>query len=367
MRCLINACFELCGLFYGVVQRVYNFVYDVGILSSWDPPVPIIGIGSLSIGGSGKTPFAAMVAELLKKRGIKAGIVSHGYKQKSKRCVLVPPAMYPHAGDEAVLLHLLTGLPVVSGKDRRRCIENLLNIREDTRVLIADDILQHRRVNPTITILLTSWDRPFWRDRFFPAGRLRDGMWQLKRVDAIVITYTPASSRPKDAVLQTMPPRLIEILTARDVRLFTAGFRYESLIPLKEWIKKVRGEAVTITGLPEGSRLMLVSGIAQSDRWIGWWNRSGGKYLIRSIRQYPDHYRYRLADVSEWVEVLKSGKVDFIILTEKDAVRIFSLLSNSDYEWVMNRIYVHPLRMYVLEKEFESWLRERLVKYGIMW
>lgn len=186
---------------YGAGVRLRNWSYDRGILRQTSYPIPIICVGNLAVGGSGKTPHVELIVELLKEQ-YKLAVLSRGYKRKSKGLQLATrSSTAKDVGDEpAQIKEKYPEVIVVVDANRRRAISYLLSLPEAERpeVVILDDGFQHRRVKPSFSILLTDYHEPFYADKLMPVGRLRENVERRYAADCVVVTRSPMEIKPID-------------------------------------------------------------------------------------------------------------------------------------------------------------------------
>ena len=176
---------------YGWVIRIRHFLFDKGILSSTGYDLPIICVGNLSTGGTGKTPMVLYLLNLLKEH--KVATLSRGYKRKSTGFIMASEATNPSIlGDEPSLFYQRFPKATISvGEDRNKAIKALLSLSAHPNIIILDDGFQHRRVRPGFSILLTDYGNLFSRDYFLPVGNLRDTRATASRAQMIVVTKCP--------------------------------------------------------------------------------------------------------------------------------------------------------------------------------
>ncbi|EEG83849.1 tetraacyldisaccharide 4'-kinase [Proteus penneri ATCC 35198] len=173
---------------YGVITLLRRFAYQKGWLASWKAPVPVVIVGNLTAGGNGKTPIVIWLVEQLIQQGFKPGVVSRGYGGKSDHYPLLltsntSPAM---AGDEPVLIHHRTGVPVAVAPNRRDAVKALL-AQHELDVIITDDGLQHYALQRDYEIVVIDGLRRFGNGWWLPAGPMRERARRLKSVDAIIV------------------------------------------------------------------------------------------------------------------------------------------------------------------------------------
>src|SRR3954463_5698973 len=180
------------ALLYGLIVTIRNWLYDKKILRSATFSFPLICIGNLSVGGTGKSPMVEYLIELLQP-DINVATLSRGYKRKTKGYGLATEATTAlEIGDEPMQFHLkFPQIAVAVGEERLVAIPQLLQDRPETGVIILDDAFQHRAINAGLNILLTDFNKPFYNDWFLPTGDLRDERRSYKRAHIIVVTKCP--------------------------------------------------------------------------------------------------------------------------------------------------------------------------------
>ena len=274
---------------YGLLVRARRYAYRTGVLPSLRQPRPVVVVGNLTVGGSGKTPLVAWLAAALGARGIRVGIVSRGYGGTGTGETLVTPATDPSvAGDEPVLLARRTGVPVAVGRDRARAAALL---PPAVALIIADDGLQHYRLARDLEILVIDGERRFGNERLLPAGPLREPAARALDVDFTVVNG--GDTRPGDIAMTLMPGDLVAL---------GGGTRR----PLAE----LRGE-----------RVHAVAAIGNPGRFFATLRAAGLEPIEHS---HPDHAR------------LARGDLDFgdglpVLMTEKDAVKCPELARTGVY------------------------------------
>lgn len=185
-----------------------HFLYDTGILKSKKfSKVSVIAIGNLSLGGTGKTPMVQYLAEEIKKTHSIA-ILSRGYGRKSKGFKWVKTeSHFLESGDEPLLIkNNFPEIPVAVCENRKKGINKIIRLVSGVEFILLDDALQHRKIRPTVSILLTTWYKPFTKDHLVPAGTLRDLRSRARLADAIVVTKIPdhITTQDKEALEKTI-------------------------------------------------------------------------------------------------------------------------------------------------------------------
>lgn len=305
---------------YYLITLIRNWLYDHGLLRSHTYDIPVVCIGNLAVGGTGKTPHTEYIAQLFMAEGWKVGILSRGYGRKTKGLRLVTKdSTAQEVGDEPLQmyesLHHKGGLVSIVSEDRHTGI-NYLHDRVD--VILMDDAYQHRNVQAGLQIVLTDSHRPYWQDYILPYGRLRESRRGIRRADLVVVT------KLEDA--NTLPPHP------------------ETGQP---WFgsKMVFGNAyqpfVTTTSaeeLPNESHIVLVTGIAHPEPLEEYIRR--GNKSVTHLR-FGDHHNFSTKDI-ERIEtaVLSTPSPCRVVTTAKDFER---LRANSLSEHLRKALWVQPI------------------------
>ena len=323
---------------YGLGVRFRNFLFDVGILKSQDYKVPIISVGNITVGGTGKTPHVEYLAKLLKDQ-FKVAVLSRGYKRKSHGYVLADKdTPMRQIGDEPYQMRQkFPGITVAVDKNRRRGIARLTE--DDTiDVILLDDAFQHRYVKPGINILLVDYHRLIIYDKLLPAGRLREPLPGKNRADIVIVTKCPKELKPMEYRVITRAMNLYAYQT-----LYFSTLEYGELRPVFPQVRS----SLTLSRL-SSHNVLLLTGIA-SPRQLS----EDLKPLVKSITPmaFADHHHFTQKDLlrlSATFEAMPSPKV--IITTEKDATRLNDAGELGDE--LRKAFYVIPVNIkFMLEQE----------------
>ncbi len=319
------------SLLYGLVVYLRNRLYDMGFFKSVSYQTPIISVGNLSVGGTGKTPMIEYLIHLL--QGHKVSVLSRGYKRKSDGFLLADSkSTAEDLGDEPFQIH--KKFPEVSlavDADRRNGIQRLEDlVRPD--VVLLDDAFQHRRVKPKFSILLTAYGKLYANDWYLPTGNLRDHKGESKRADLIVVTKCPEgmSETEKIQVTKRLKPKPYQ-------KVLFCSLDYSSEI------KSFSGETVALTTL-KGKKLAVVTGIASPKPLIAYLESRGLQF---EHFKYGDHHYFTDS------EIQKFSGFEVILTTEKDYVRLEGKVNNLYYIEVAHRFEEKDqqiLREYVLSQ-----------------
>ena len=332
---------------YGAVVTVRNKLFDWGFLRSKSFGVPVICIGNLSVGGTGKTPHTEYLIKLLRDN-YHVAVLSRGYKRHSLGYVLATPQSTARSiGDEPYQMH--TKFPSVTlAVDENRChgIEQLLSIKEPSiEVVLLDDAFQHRYVKPGLSILLTDYHRLFCDDTLLPAGRLRESVNGKNRAQIVIVTKCPQDIKPIDYNIITKRLNLYPYQ-----QLYFSSFRYGNLQPV---FPSANSEIdSTVNELPlsalTNTDILLVTGIASPAP------------ILEELKMYTDqidslsfddhhHFSHRdIQQIKERFGKLK-GEHKLIVTTEKDATRLIHhpVLS----EELKPFIYALPIEIEILQNQ----------------
>ena len=272
----------------GVAMR--RWAYRAGLLRSAWLPVPVVVVGSIVVGGVGKTPLVRALAAALARQGRRPGIVSRGYGGRNRSPRQVTPGDDPAVVGDEPLLMAADALPVWIGRDRVAAARALLSAHPECDVILADDGLQHYALRRNFEIAVIDEARGFGNGRLLPAGPQREARSRLERVDALVwlTTGAPASSTKGD------PDR-------------ESAMTYEPL----PWRSLVRPDAMADPDTWRTGVIHAVAGIGNPERFFELLRNLG---LDPVCHAFPDHYRYAPAD-------LKFPDATAILMTEKDAVK----------------------------------------------
>lgn len=305
MNILIKALLFPFSLIYGAITALRNHLYTIGYKHSFKFQTQVISVGNLNVGGSGKTPTVEYLIRLLKD-DYRLATLSRGYGRKSRGFRLASGEDdFRSIGDEPFQYFTKFGdeVTVAVGEDRALAIPEILYHREDTQVILLDDAYQHRSVVPSVNILLTAFQRPFYNDVLLPAGRLRESREGANRAGIILVTKCPISI--SEAEMKAMTES-IRKYSAEDCSVFFTRIRYGQ--PLSMHTHQP-GEGM------EGN-IMGFSGIANHRLFE---SHLRDNYEVASYRTFGDHHEYTIKEVRELIEA-SEGKP--MMTTEKDMVKL---------------------------------------------
>ena len=321
---------------YGLGVCFRNWLFDAGLLRSERFPLPVICIGNIAVGGTGKTPHTEYLIRLLKER-YRIAVLSRGYKRTTSGFRLATgQSRCEEIGDEPYQMkRKFPDIQVAVDADRRRGIRQLLALPPDERpeVILLDDAFQHRYVCPSLRILLTDNHRLYTHDQLLPMGRLRESAQGARRADIIVVTKCDPKINPMEVQLLKR-----ELTLSPWQALFVSTIAYGDVEPL------FPDEAPTLTwdAIASEKAVLLVSGIASPASF----EQAVRTYTDRLITlAFPDHHAFTPADIQKiqrrFDQLDASSRI--MITTEKDAARLREL-TFLPWAW-RNRLYVLPIRV----------------------
>ena len=326
--------------FYGMGVGLRNKLFELGVLKTRSFDIPVISVGNITVGGSGKTPHVEYLVRLLKDKA-KVAVLSRGYKRQTKGFVLAnDQSTVEEIGDEPLQMKQKFGdIYVAVDEDRCHGIDTLTsdNDTKDVDVILLDDAFQHRYVKPGINILLVDYHRMIFQDKLLPAGRLREPVEGKKRADIVIITKCPKDLRPMDYRVLTNEMGLLAYQS-----LYFTTLSYENLKPL------FGGDERTLNSISQDEHVLLLTGIATPQQ------------IITDLQPYcnhiqpltfGDHHQFTekdIANINETFSSMPSPKM--IITTEKDACRLEKISGLN--EQVRKSIYILPIHIeFMLEQE----------------
>jgi tetraacyldisaccharide 4'-kinase len=303
------------SIVYRLITDVRNLLYESGILISDGFSIPVICVGNITVGGTGKTPHTEYLIDLLNKE-FKIAVLSRGYKRRSKGFrIATMLSTVSEIGDEPLqIFRKFPEILVAVDSDRRNGIMTIMKQHPETDLIILDDGFQHRSVKPGLSILLTDYNRLITKDHMMPYGDLRENRNNRKRADIILVSKTPE---------ETLGPEMKDIMEElnpdKRQKLFFTSIIYGDLVPLFE------NSVSRINKLPKtnsvNNGVVLVTGIAVPDPL----RHFLGKYFKEIVHlNYPDHHYFSENDIEKiktaWNGLKSQEKI--IITTEKDSVRL---------------------------------------------
>jgi tetraacyldisaccharide 4'-kinase len=285
------------SLLFRAVTALRRAGYTSGLLRVEHVRVPVIIVGNITVGGTGKTPLVLWLASLLQRHGMRPGIVSRGYGTTIRAAREVrPDSDAAHVGDEPLLLARRSGCPVFVGIDRVAAANALLAAHASCDVIVADDGLQHYRLARDVEIAVVDGARGLGNRMMLPAGPLREPPSRLDTLDAVVVNGTQSGAWPRAYAMRLEARQFRNVLNP-DFAVDAAHFR--------------------------GKRVLAIAGIGNPARFFTQLEALGIEF---EARPFPDHHAYTRGD-------LALAQADAIVMTEKDAVKCALFASASC--WVL--------------------------------
>ena len=326
---------------YGMVVHIRHKLFDLKILRSEEFDIPVVCIGNLTVGGTGKTPVAELLIERFSEH-YRVGVLSRGYRRKTKGFVLSTPTSSARTiGDEPRQMKLkYPSVPVAVCEKRAEGIRLLRKAHPEIELIILDDAFQHRYVEPWVNILLMDYNNPVYRDRLLPWGRLRDTRNQIHRANFVLVTKCPDDLNPLDMRIVINSLGLFPYQS-----LYFTRMRQGEITPLfaDRAVGKVR----------EGDPVIAMSGIANPVPLL---ENLRKRFDVVAELTFDDHHTYRLSDMRR-LEALFAAYPDAVVLTtEKDAVKLTN--RKKVPEAVQQRLYYVPMHVSFVADSESEFLRQ---------
>ena len=325
------------SVIFNTIITIRNWLFDYNLFPSNSHPIPIICIGNLSIGGSGKTPHTNYIINLLKKH-YSVAVLSSGYGRTSRGFKYVKNTdSAKDVGDEPLLYkHKYPNIIVAVEKDRNKGVKKIMNDFPEIDVILLDDGLQHRWINPGLKIVITSYQKPYFNDYLFPFGSLRENKSGANRSDIIIVSKCPENMNPiaKKGIKS-------ELYLFANQSAFFSSIKYSNLkcMTSPELLANFKGYSIT-----------LVTGIADPSLIIDYLKNNEQK--IRHLN-FADHHKYTLSDIKKILSEYKEDKSikKLILTTEKDAVKLMEF----ENRFGGVKVYLLPINIaFERQEEFEK-------------
>lgn len=291
-------------MIYGLVLKIRHWLYDKGWKKSFPAAVPTVCVGNLTVGGTGKTPHVELLLRLLIGEWQQPAVLSRGYKRKSKGFQIIPhdgsARLY---GDEPVqIARKFPDILVAVDQDRVHGCEQLA---AKASCVVLDDAFQYRRLQATLNVVLVDYNRPIFKDRLLPWGRLRDLPGRLKAARAVIVTKCPAEVSDEERALWRKNLKLTQ-----EQPLFFTTLQYIAAQPVFPEADKhylYAKQCTVVTGIANDAPLR---------RYLS------DTYKILQHLQFPDHHAYGKGDLRRIAGAVKASATTCLITTEKDAQRL---------------------------------------------
>jgi tetraacyldisaccharide 4'-kinase len=333
------------SFFYRLIINFRNWLYDHKILKEVKLPCPVISVGNITVGGTGKTPCVIMLAQMLQENGFKPAILSRGYGGKninpvnivSDGCKILLDS--ETAGDEPFLIaQVLKSIPVITGA--KRIVTGKTAIRQyGVNVLICDDAMQHRQIFRDINLVLLDSRSLRVNNHILPRGRLREPIKELKRASAIVVTRTNEGQQTNKTIEKLIQNENIPV--------------FRSIHKPKDMVKGDYSAQWPISILA-GKKVCAFCGIAKPDSFKKILLSADAQVLSFDI--FPDHHCYNKNELERIKSRFIDYRADFLISTQKDSMRL------QEFPEFLKIIYMLRIELEIIppEESFKEFILDRL-------
>lgn len=335
MTVLRKILFPIVPVYY-LITSFRNKLYDLNILKVKSFDIPIICVGNLSVGGTGKSPMIEYLFRLLQKEH-RVAVLSRGYKRKTSGFILAEEGIkVDNIGDEPYQFKSkFSDILVAVDTDRQHGIEQLMSLKNSPDIILLDDGYQHRKVKAGLNILLTSFSKLYVDDLLLPLGDLRESKCGAKRADIVIVTKCPDGLKEEE-----------KINIEKKLNLEGNQKLYYSTISYDESI--YNNESGRLLEKLKDQKFSLVTGIANSKPFVDYLTSKG---LIFEHLNYKDHYNFKAKDIE------KFRKRNLILTTEKDYMRLKDKVEAS-------KLFYLPIRAEIGNKnEFNKLMKQFVVRF----
>ena len=304
-----------CSKLYGTITFVRNKMFDWRMLPQHEFDVPVVVVGNLAVGGTGKTPHTEYIVEAL-RRNFHIAVLSRGYKRSTKGFVLATPYSKPRdIGDESFQMYQKFDQKVTVAvcEDRVAGIRELLRIDPAINLVVLDDAFQHRYVKPAVSVVITEYNRPIFNDHMLPYGRLREPVRGVNRADMIVVSKCPDGLMHRDYMIYKKD---LNLFPYQD--LFFSRYAYQSLVPL---FPDQSAKVPCLDWMSDSDSILAVAGIDNPRPFI----RYLKSFMPRvRVNIFSDHHAFTRKDMELLLNRFRTmkGTNKILVTTEKDAVRM---------------------------------------------
>ena len=343
------------AVLYGIITGIRNWLFDQEILPSTAFNIPIISVGNLAVGGTGKTPHTEYILSILQNEW-KSALLSRGYKRKTKGFQLADSHSNSETiGDEPFQIYRKYPEVTVSVDEKRvHGVKKLQELIPDLKLVVLDDAFQHRYIQAGLSILLTDYSNLYTQDMLLPVGRLREWKSGSKRANIIVVTKCPETMKPIEMrIFET------ELNPETNQLLFFSGFVYDELLPV---FPETEHEGWTFQQIKDRkAEVLLVAGIVSPGPILE--KLSEYSHKVKSLF-FEDHHAFQQKDfilINKQFEALSPSN-KLILVTEKDAAR---MISNPYFpETLKSNIFAMPIRVKILHGQ-ETLFIQKIKNYVV--
>lgn len=335
---LLESVLFLFSLFYGTIIALRNFLFDKRILSSQTTKIPNIGVGNLSVGGTGKSVVVDYLISNFKTQ-YSLVVISRGYKRKTSGVIVANPNSTVHEiGDEPYQFLSKHNVSIIVSEKRKRALKVISEFKKLPDIILFDDIMQHRYITPKCLIVTTNYSKPYFQDNLLPLGRLRESPKQIKRAQIILVNKCPENLSIKDQTLF-----INKLKTFAEKRVYFTKIAYEN--DLKNKLKSINLNSIK-------NSFLLITGIANPEYLVNFLNKKEFNFLHL---KFPNHHNFKENEIKEIKRQQKGRK---IITTEKDFGRLESFFTS-------NELFYIPIKLKFIgdgkENQFKTYLESLLI------
>jgi tetraacyldisaccharide 4'-kinase len=319
---------------YRLIINLRNWLYDHNIFREVKLPCPVISVGNITVGGTGKTPCVIWLARMLKSQGFKPAVLSRGYGSKNSSPVnivsdgngiLVSSAI---AGDEPYLIaRSLQGIPVITGPKRILTGKTAID-RFGANILICDDAFQHRQIFRDINLVLLDSEKPSGNGQLLPRGSLREPATALRRANAFILTRTNEAVKVNIIIAKSASAGKIPVFGSSHRPIDAIKGDYSLQLPLSDF---------------KGKKVCAFAGIAKPNSFKKALIEIGAQIISFDI--FPDHHRYSLQELKNIRNNFLKNNADLLITTEKDGMRL------QEFTEFLNEIYLLRIELEIIPDE----------------
>jgi tetraacyldisaccharide 4'-kinase len=331
----------LAGLFWFAVS-VRHRLYACKILRQREVKIPVVCVGNLTVGGTGKTPHVQMLVQLLSDEGVKAAVLSRGYRRKSSGFLYVETTSAARdVGDEPLQVkRRFPEATVAVCNDRVRGAKKIIEDNPEVKAIILDDGFQHRRLKAGLSIVLTTYDNLVTKDYMLPLGRLRDTVSRLYHAEMVVVTKCPPNLKPID----------FNVLE-KDLKIRPYQRLYFTTCACGDMVRMDTGEPAAALN---AKSVIALAGIANPQPFFDLLKE---RHPVAQTLRFPDHHRFGARDVRQLENAVRQNPGSVVATTEKDAMRLADTAMSSELK---SKIYYQPIEVQFLDNGQNSFIQKTL-------
>lgn len=349
MKCNLRYVFLLpFSLIYSSITYFRNLLYDKKVLTSKSSQIPLISIGNLAVGGTGKTPHVEFILSVL-QNSCKVAMLSRGYKRKTSGFYTADKnACYETLGDEPFqVFRKFPNVVVAVDENRVRAVEKLTGLYPELEAIVLDDAFQHRQISAGLSILLTRYNNLYADDYHLPGGNLRENSKGAHRADILIVTKCPKDIKQNEIkIIQA------KLNPALHQKLFFSCYEYDEIQPLFPTLSE---KSLTLNEIKkQKAGILIVSGIVSPQPLI---EKLSEFSEITKTMNFADHHDFKSKDIKNIEQKYNqlSSKEKFIIVTEKDAAR---LVDNAFIpENLKSKFYYLPVKVKILNNKETEFIK----------